>query len=297
MTAPVYGGFQPQGGGVAKSGGLSMAIVAPIAAGAVIVVGVLAFVLFGGKDRGEQASAQPAIPPPTKEESGACEVLRKRLLSGGSLAGQSRAGWAVELWLRGPGGQKLGSIDTSAIASGSDLVEVKSLVVPGKGVEEGVVVRVRGPSAEAALEEGGALKLIKSADGMFDKAGAEVGALTLKCAHLPHNDIGIWFRGKDLRAASGSLVFAMGMFAEKRVVKVDALETKDVNPQMPYYERLHAKLYGPKMKDLKDELERYSATVDEPAKDAVRITFPVNRPNDATRASRIVADKAGVEDL
>jgi hypothetical protein len=206
----------------------------------------------------------------------------------------------VELWLRGEGGKKIdtASLDSSSLSAqtGADIIEVKPLTAPGKTLDEGVVVRLRGATPEGAFDEAGALKLIKAADALFERTRADAGALYMKCAHLPHNDIGLWFRGKDLRSASASLVFTMAMFSENKILKEAALE-KDIPANMPYYDRLHGKLYGPRTKDLATEIERYGATLDEPSPGSVRITFPVTRLGDAVRASRVVADKAGVENL
>lgn len=298
MVRPAMGGYGAVGP-APSAGRSSLMVAAPIAIGALIIVAVALVLVFRGSSSTPQDSSAKAAPPPSPEETQACDILRQRLRSGGSPVGLSRAGWAVEIWLRGEGGKKIepSAIDTKAVATPSDIVEITERKVPGKDVVEGVLVRLRGPTAESAFDEAGALKLVKAADAMFDQTRAESASMTLKCAHLPHTDLGMWFRGRDLRSASASLVFSMAMFADTRIVREEALETKDVRADMPYYERLHAKLFGPKTKDLETDIERYGATVDEPGPNAVRITFPAARLQDAIRASRVVADKAGVENL
>lgn len=277
----------------------STALLVPVLVAAAILVGiVLVFVLRRSPE--PEAAASAVAPPPTLEETSACDVLRKRARMGGGTVGLSRAGWAVELWLRRTNGEELDprSVDTSPLVGEGDIIELKKLNAPGKSLDEGVVVRLRGPTAESAFDEAGATRLVKAADTIFEKSRADAAALYLKCAHLPYNDVGLWFRGRDLRSASASLLFTMAMFSDSNIVRQEDLESRDLRADMPYYERVHAKLYGPRTKDLGIEIERYGATIDEPVTGGgVRITFPSTHMGDAMRASRVVADKAGIENL
>lgn len=297
--APHYPMAGRAAGGGGTRGGASPALIVPIVAGALIIVAVALVVVFKRAPSSSSASAVTA-PPPTQEEVASCDVLRKHLKKGGQPTGQSRAGWAVELWLRGKDGARIdaSTIDKALLApSASDVVEVTTLKVPTRSFEEGTLVRVRGPSTETAFDSEGALRLIKAADQAFVKTGAEVGALYLKCAHLPHHDVGLWFRAPDVKQAASSLLFSMGLFSEITVVRDELLETRDMRPDMTMFERIRAKIASKQPKTLDQDLQGYGGTVDEPEGGGVRVTFPTNHLGSAARASRVVADRAGIENL
>lgn len=279
-----------------KSGGSGVAkILVPVLLAAMVVTAVVLVIVFKRVNPSSAASA--SAPPPTREEIDACELLRKRVRAGGQPTGLSRAGWAVELWLRGPGGKQLTESDvdiTSFKAADSDSVEVSSLRVPGKSYEEGLRVRIRGATPESAFDAESAAKLVKAADRAFERTGADAGALYMGCAHLASHDLGLWFRGRDAVQASSALLVSLGMFSDTPFVNDNALGGP---PGMPAFERVKLRLGPTKVGELNTDMERYGATVSEMETGGVRLTFPSDRLGDAMRASRVIADKAGVENL
>jgi len=276
----------------------ALPLVVGLALATMILAAVALYVLFGRGD------AKPTVassrPPQTPAASSACDLLRRRIYAGGQATGLSREGWVAELWLRGPNGA---AIDTSKIdvaaLRGSDPAsgaETAKLTPPGKSTDEGVVVRLWGPAAESAFDSEGAERLIKQADLTFEQANAEAGALYLKCSHLPHHDVGIWFRAGDVTTAASSVLFAMGVFAEKAVIKDGALDGP--NDVKTVFERGLKKLQSGRTEDLELEIQRYGGSVQTPpSKRGTRIVFPTDRMPDAVRLSRVIADRAGVENL
>jgi len=264
------------------------------------VLGLLAFLVLR-RGTADDKLMSSAAPPPTPEEVAACETLRRHVRSGGQATGMSRAGWALELWLRAPKGERIdaASIDVAdlvGVAKGTT-VEVVSLNAPGKTGDEGTVVRLRGEGAERAFDKDSISRLVAASDRIFEKTRAEAGGLYLKCAHLPFHDVGLWFRGKDSSTASTALLFAIGLFGDPDVVRDEALETADVVERPSMFERMTLKLGPGAGKPLEEELTKYNATVDRPAGGGVRITFATTNLGSAIRASRIVADHAGIEQL
>jgi hypothetical protein len=293
------GGWQPPA--EPRQAGRSLTLLIPVVL-LVAALGVVALVFLVRGGVGGSSAQSSSAQASTPGEIAACEALRRRLREGGSGKGLSRAGWAVELWLRGPNGAAIdpASLDLTAL-KGTDpasTVEVGKLSAPGRGLEEGVVVRLRGPVAEATFDEEGANRLIKVADLAFERSKAEAGSLTMSCAHLPHREVGLWFRGKDPTHAAASLMFAMAVFSDATIIRAGALDGPEFKAGMTMFERVRLKLQGGRADNIQDDLALRSGTV-EPMKErgGVRITFPTDRLPEALKASRIVADKAGVENF
>lgn len=281
-----------------KSGGGVAKILVPLLLAGMVLAAVALVIVLKRVDPSTAGSTSAA--PPTREEIDACELLRKRVRSGGQPTGLSRAGWAVELWLRGPGGKRIAESEvdiTSFKTADSDVVEVSSLRVPGKSYDEGLRVRIRGATAESAFDAQSAAKLVKAADRAFERTVADAGALYMGCAHLPSHDLGLWFRGRDAVQASSALLVALGMFSDAPFVNDDALNGPQTRPEMTAFDRVKMRLGSTKVAELNNEMERYGATVSEMETGGVRLTFPTDRLGDAMRASRVIADKAGVENL
>jgi hypothetical protein len=151
-----------------------------------------------------------------------------------------------------------------------------------------------GPTAQAAFDPQGTDALVKQADLAFEQTNAEAGALYLKCSHLPHHDIGVWFRGGDLTTTAASVLFAMGVYAEKSVIKEGSLGP----PAKTTFDRVLKRVKDGRMDDLDLDVQRYGGTLQPPpSKRGMRIVFSTERMPDAVRLSRVLADRAGVEDL
>lgn len=277
---------------------LSASVLVPVALTLVGVVLVVAFLFFkrrSERDRAEaSAKAIPAI-----EDRAACETLRKRVKAGDQPVGLSRQGWVIELWLRGASGAAIdtGSVDLENLRgsdpkSKAELGELKAL---RGGSNEGTLVTLSGPVAERVFLEEEALRLIKAADLTFETSKAEVGALTMRCAHLPYHDIGLWFRGRNIVSASAAVLFSIGTFADFPIVLEGALEPPEAKgPTL--FDRTRDRLTKSRATDLDLEVQKRGGTVDTiPGRGDTRITFHSDHLAESLRFSRIVADKAGVE--
>lgn len=86
----------------------------------------------------------------------------------------------------------------------------------------------------------------------------------------------------------------MGVYADKPVIKEGALGP----PGKSTFERVLKKVEEGRMADLDLDVQRYGGTLQPPAnKRGMRIVFSTERMPDAVRLSRVIADRAGVEDL
>jgi serine/threonine-protein kinase len=128
------------------------------------------------------------------------------------------------------------------------------------------------------------------ADRLADAASAELGAFYGRCAHLPHHDLGGWFRGADAAAAAAALVYGVGFFTEQPAVSRRAMEGLGPSP-LDGLRAAAAKLDAAELGRLIGA-EGGSITAGEGK--AITMTFPVGGPTRATRASRIVAEKIGL---
>jgi len=262
-----------------------------------LIVAAIAGIAF--MRRGPAPAPTPTASPwsVSPEAKVSCERMRKRLIEGGKPVGLSRDGWVVELWLRGKQGAPIDatSLDLLDLA-GADpksSTEVAALRVPGHHVGEGILVRVRGPGAEAVFAPDGATRLAKAAERAMAATGAEAGGLWARCEHLPHHDLGFWFRGKDLTSSLSALLVGVGSFAETRVVRPGAFEG---GKSPTIFERTRDLLGTKASEPLIAALQRYDVTVGSEPSGAVRLSFPAEGYNAALRSSRLVADHIGVED-
>ena len=257
---------------------------------------VALYIMFAGKSATTVAPSTRA--PESQTAMNACEMLRRRIYAGGAATGLSRDGWHAELWLRGQGGAAIDSskIDVAAMqgadpASGS---ETGKLTAPREKGDEGLLIRLWGPTVQAAFDPQGTDALIKQADLAFEQTNAEAGALYLKCSHLPSHDVGIWFRGNDLTVTAASVLFAMGVYAEKPVIRDGALGA----PGKSAFERVLKKVKDGRLEELDLDVQRYGGSIQPPPnKRGARIVFPNERMPDAVRLSRVLADRAGIEEL
>jgi len=278
-----------------KSPLIPKTLLAPIAFGALLVLGLALY--FGVSALGSGAAPSATNPAPAMgvDAQRSCEVMRRRARSGASIGGLSREGWVAELWLRGHGGAKIdpASLDVTSLR-GDDTKsssQVTSLSATSRQTDEGVLVRLWGPVAEGAFDGDGAGRLMKAADRAFESTKADAGALYLKCGHMPYHDVGLWFRGKDQPAAATALLFAIGSFSDIQIIRDGVLSGPSAAQRATVYEQLEERVAQKPFDDLEVQMQRYGGTWDGSSK----ITFAPE--SDAVRASRIVADHAGVEDL
>ncbi|XYI01815.1 hypothetical protein ACMHYB_19455 [Sorangium sp. So ce1128] len=300
-------------------------IVIPIGVVAVVIVGVLVAVRML-RSR-ETPAALPPAPETTASEDAArnartCEAARKRIYSGASMGPFELAGWVAELWLampRGAGAAQAaaaqeppnaeavglgGLIAQGKLTAGADaelaavndgLVEI----VPGFDPEEAgrspswraITARFSGGYARAYFDPALRARFVALADRMADGAGAELGALYARCAHLPYHDAGAWFRGSDPAAAAAALVYSSGLFAELAAVDRGALAAIGRAGPIDALRNAGASLDGA---DLSKLVGAHGGGIARGGAGAVVITFPVGGPTRATSASRIVARKLQV---
>ncbi|MGK4005553.1 hypothetical protein WMF31_23205 [Sorangium sp. So ce1036] len=275
-------------------------------------------------------AALPPSPGETADEEAArhartCEAARKRIYSGASMGPFELAGWVAELWLATPrpggaaqavagaAGQETVTADAAGLGAfvahgrlteGAD-AELAAVtdgvveIVPGFGDEEAkrspswraIIARFSGGYARAYFDSTQRARFVALADRMADAAGAEIGALYARCAHLPYHDAGAWFRGPDPAAAAAALVYASGLFAELPAVNRAALAALGGAGQLDALRGAGAALDAAGLGTL---VGAHGGGITRGGAGAVVITFPVGGPTRATSASRVVARKLQV---
>jgi serine/threonine-protein kinase len=287
-------------------------IAIPVAA--VLLVGALAFFGF----RMLRSKPPPPPPPPVPTESvddaaarraRVCDAARKRIYAGASMGAFDTEGWFAELWLatakpaadKGGLGELVaqGKLTDKADAELAALPDGVAEVVPGWKAEDealfpgwrAVTVRLSGRYVGAYLDPGLRPRFLSMADRMADAAGADLGALYGRCAHLDHHDLGAWFRGADPAAAATALVYAAGFFSEQPAVDRRAVTALGGASPLDALRTAGAKLDGPTLGGL---VGAQGGTLTTSGAGSIALTFPIGGPTRATRASRIVARKLGV---
>jgi serine/threonine-protein kinase len=307
-----YRAANPGGEAAAPPTGALMRILA-IAISGVIIVAVLGFFLVR-LIRSEDAPPPPPEAPPLEspEETAArqarvCEAARSRIFSGASMAALDKEGWIVELWLASK--QPVGSEAFGELLSGGKLgakadEELAALpnaqveVAPGFDPAEAarfqgwhaVTLRFTGGYVAAYLDPGKRARFVSLADRLADAVSAELGAFYGRCAHLPHHDLGGWFRGADAPAAAAALVYGAGFFTEQPALGRRAMEGLGPSP-LDGLRAAAAKLDAAELGRL---IGAEGGSITAGAGKAITMTFPVGGPTRATRASRIVAQKIGL---
>ncbi|WP_437665778.1 hypothetical protein [Sorangium sp. So ce1182] len=300
-------------------------IVIPIGVVALVIVGVLVAVRML-RSR-ETPAALPPAPETTAGEDAArnartCEAARKRIYSGASMGPFELAGWVAELWLampRGAGAAQAAAAEeppnAEAVGLGALIAQGKLTagadaelaavtdglveIVPGFDPEEAgrsppwraITARFSGGYARAYFDPALRARFVALADRMADGAGAELGALYARCAHLPYHDAGAWFRGSDPAAAAAALVYSSGLFAELAAVDRGALTALGRAGPIDALRNAGASL---DLAGLSKLVGAHGGGIARGGAGAVVITFPVGGPTRATSASRIVARKLQV---
>jgi hypothetical protein len=312
----------PPGDGEVRS---PRSVIIPAAVFALVVVGLLAGVRLLRSH--EQPAPSPSAPSETAEEAAgrharACEAARKRIYAGASMGPFEVEGWVAELWLatsRAGGATQAdaGSIALSAEAAGLGALIAHGKLTPGADAElaalpdgavelgqglsdqdaarspswRAIMVRMSGDYARGYFDPALRARFISLADRMADAAGADFGALYARCAHLPHHDVGAWFRGPDAAGAATALVYGAGFFTELPAVDRGAVAALRGAGQLDALRSAGAVLDAAALGRLVGS-QGGGLTVG--AAEAVAITFPIGGPTRATAASRVVARKLGV---
>jgi serine/threonine-protein kinase len=300
----------------------------PIGAVVLVVAGAL-FGARALRMRDAPAALPPSPGEAVDEEAArharTCEAARKRIYSGASMGPFELAGWVAELWLATPrpggaaqavaGAAGQGTVTADAAGLGAfvahgrltegadaELAAVTDGVVeivPGFGDVEAkrspswraIIARFSGGYARAYFDSTQRARFVALADRMADAAGAEIGALYARCAHLPYHDAGAWFRGPDPAAAAAALVYASGLFAELPAVNRAALAALGGAGQLDALRGAGASLDAAGLGTL---VGAHGGGITRGGAGAVVITFPVGGPTRATSASRVVARKLQV---
>lgn len=215
--------------------------------------------------------------------------------------------WSAELWLvrtkegdpdKAPGlaalvqeGRLTEEAD-AALAKVSPDSGAKAEIRAGEpaGPYRSAVVRFQGGYVGAFFDKEGRDKMIAVALKMANAAEAEMAFLVGKCDHLPHRDIGVWYRGSSYDKAAAALVFGSGWGAERRVTS-RAVGSPASLSELPGLVASMAKVDRPTLESATKE----AGAVWVGGKDAaVTVTFPLYGPTRATRAAGIIAEKAGM---
>ncbi|MCC6552462.1 MAG: hypothetical protein IT372_05490, partial [Polyangiaceae bacterium] len=215
-------------------GGPPKTVTIPIAA--VLLVGLIAFLGFQALREEPAPPPPPPVPTESADDAAArkarvCDAARKRIYSGASMAAFDTEGWLAELWLAttkpeaaGAGLGELvaqGKLTVKADAELGALSDGVAEVLPGFNPDDAahfpgwraVTVRFSGRYVSAYLDPGQRPRFLAMADLLADAAGAELGALYGRCAHLDVRDLGAWFRGADPPAAAAARVYGLGFFS------------------------------------------------------------------------------------
>ncbi|WP_437681330.1 hypothetical protein [Sorangium sp. So ce131] len=273
----------------------------------------------------------PAAPPPAAEETDGeaaarnartCEAARKRIYAGASVGPFELAGWVAELWLASPRAGDAAPAPAGRPALTAEAVGLGAFVAQGKltpeadaelaamtdglveivaGFDEqeaarspgwrAVTARFSGGYARAYFDPAQRARFVALADRMADGAGAALGALYARCAHLPYHDAGAWFRGADPAAAAAALVYASGLFAESPAVDRGALLALRGAGPLDGLRAAGASLDAASLGKL---VGAHGGGITKGASGAMLVTFPVGGPTRATSASRVVARRLEV---
>jgi serine/threonine-protein kinase len=225
---------------------------------------------------------QAELPPgATRDE---CDLMRRRLRAGSPPTGLARGGWEIDLWLRGRGGATLApkDVDTTLFQGQTSLTTRP--FKPAVGPEDGLVVTVAGPPTEAAFDPGRYGELIGAADRAFDSAGAQQGALLLRCAHLDSYDAALWFRGPDIENVASSMLLTLGLTTESPMLQPPPLKGEE-----KLFGALHDGVVRARHDDLTITFQKNGGTVDLKAR-STRATFAPENLAQSWKTTRFLAE-------
>ncbi|MEJ7733046.1 MAG: hypothetical protein WKG00_28095, partial [Polyangiaceae bacterium] len=198
---------------------------------------------------------KPDVPPPapvvaeTADQkrarlARACDAARSRLRAGGSIGPYDTEGWTVELWVaRARPGDDLridpavrALVEGDRLAAGVDdklNATAEGTVQIGEGMPaaqaarspgwSSVIIGFGGGFASGLFEQDTRPRFIALSERLVTALHADAAALYGRCAHLEYRDVGAWFYGKDARAATAAIVYAVGRHAEPTAVNAAAL--------------------------------------------------------------------------
>jgi hypothetical protein len=86
----------------------------------------------------------------------------------------------------------------------------------------GALVTLGGGYAQAFVDPMVRPRFLAFADRVYDATAADMGALWARCGELPWHDLGAWFRGTDVGAAVGAMLFTAGRYGEGGAVNATA---------------------------------------------------------------------------
>lgn len=304
---PARASLRPTG---APAKGPRRPIVVPV--GAVVLL-VAAAALAWSWNRSHPAAPPPApsasVRPESAEERRArvCEVARKQVLTTGTLAQLDAEVWLAELWLATskPGEDMAGSkalaalVDQGKLTAAADpdlaaLREARVEIAAEEGAPgpwRGVHVRFHGGYVSAFFDTAGRERMNRVAGLLADAAGAEVGALYGRCAHLRWHDVGAWFRGATPALATSALVYSIGYFSERRLTGRDPA----VPPGPGDLEALAGALAKLDRVKVEAAVREAGGTFAPGVGDAPTVLlFPLGGPTRAARASGLLATEAGM---
>ena len=279
--------------------------------GLLTLVGLLRYVI----PRLQAEKSEPRVPTESGAErtarlARACDAMRSRLLTGGSFGPFATEGWVVEIWLarkkegtlRDHGAlvpivanQKLtpaADEDLARVNDGSaeiadGFTEEEAERSPGYGAAS---VLLREGYARAFLEPEMRPHFISLGERLAEGTGADLAAIYARCAHLTTHDIGAWFRGADAAAATASMVYTMGFFAD--ALAVDRGAVASVRAEGGTLDKLRKAAADADADALSRLVTGQGGSVSSAR--GVTFVFPLGGPTRALAATRAVARKMGV---
>jgi serine/threonine-protein kinase len=246
----------------------------------------------------------------------ACDAVRENVYRGAAFGPMSLEGFAVELWLGKRGEDPIrrhegltGLLAGSKLGAGADaklaeIVDGTAEIVDGLDGDaarrspgwSAAAVVFRGGYARAFFDDDGRARFLALADRAATATGADLGALYARCAHRPTHDIGAWFRGPDLPGATAAMVYAMGLFAETKMVDRGALgaikapvhDGGSAGGELDALRKAAA--------DVSDAIPRFVGTAGGAITGGrpTTLTFPLAGPVRAVGATRDMAKKMGI---
>ena len=260
------------------------------------------------------------VPRARTDPASSCERVSARISTGGSVTAMDRDGWVMELMLLsddasfGPDSPKLDAFFAKRDGTGdvrdlvwpedSELAKLNSresfVVVANEplagvvgGSRAGIRIVWSGHYVGKYFDETARARLQRLAAAVYEATQATHGALYARCALGEQHQIGSWFRGKDLPAATLGVVAAMGAYAEVSHVEGADPRTNTPIEQRRAWDNLSiraAKFDRPKL--MMALAEDGGMVAFKPGRWAT-ITFPFPDANRATRASARLAKSLG----
>ena len=258
----------------------------------------------------EQASSAQDEQAIEERAQRVCDVARRRLLGGGSMAGFDVAGWEVVLWLS----RRQPEPDWSAtLATRVDDGQLAREARDALGLDGHGTLRlaaadgsraVRGAPGSVAMRFGGAFaaalfdpavrrRLVTLVAHWAQREQADFAALYGTCAHLDTADVGVWYAGRDPVAAVASLLYAAGLCAASP--PLDRRELPGAGDTLTRLEALARRLEPQRIDDVFSTTGGVveSAEHNPPGDSGLAglgstIRFPVGGPIRASAASRLL---------